>query len=623
MNPQEKQDAEFVSKDKDRFMTLPGDRRTESVSLAAIEVDPDNIRYVPENILNEKLMKKALQGDGLTLEYIPDNMKTSDLCNVAVENSGWALQFVPEEMKTEQMCRRALHSAYDITGEGIEVLAFIPYPDVCMHGIKLYENSMVNMMDIYGFINPQIMTAEMAMYGVKDEPGVLGFIPEHLHSYELRMEAVKGDGMRLYNIPDKDKTMELCEAAINSTFHSLRYVPDEMKTTELCNQALKKDAFAIQYFPADKLTHEVCLEAVNTASHPRILSFIPFEDIHLKVFNEQCKDYSTTKEFLENMKPDYIKQDLAYKIFEKQPELFYNIPIQFKDKQLCEAAVKRDGSYLAHILESQKTKELCELAIKSSPYAIPYILDEMKGEEQYRKMVKDNPKNLIGIPYEDRTDELCRIALDNTFGKDKNDFSVVNSVTSSQMLLEVFKAHTNPEKVDLLLHIVSHDLITPEIAKDALQKSGRSFHVIPQKAWTPEVAETAVKSDPSSLGWVPSNMRTADMILFTKKAIEGYNINIPEEISKGDNIYTFHKRVENIINKPLSYDQHKQLYNGESIRVKDIQTSNGFVKIGELRYDAKSKNLNVKSVEQTTAEKQKNSIQINKKPDRKGKGRKI
>ena len=30
MNPQEKQDAEFVSKDKDRFMTLPGDRRTES-----------------------------------------------------------------------------------------------------------------------------------------------------------------------------------------------------------------------------------------------------------------------------------------------------------------------------------------------------------------------------------------------------------------------------------------------------------------------------------------------------------------------------------------------------------------------------------------------------------------
>ena len=47
------------------------------------------------------------------------------------------------------------------------------------------------------------------------------------------------------------------------------------------------------------------------------------------------------------------------------------------------------------------------------------------------------------------------------------------------------------------------------------------------------------------------------------------------------------------------------------------------MKIGELRYDAKSKNLNVKSVEQTTAEKQKNSIQINKKPDRKGKGRKI
>lgn len=78
--------------------------------------------------------------------------------------------------------------------------------------------------------------------------------------------------------------------------------------------------------------------------------------------------------------------------------------------------------------------------------------------------------------------------------------------------------------------------------------------------------------------------------------------------------------MENIINKPLSYDQHKQLYNGESIRVKDIQTSNGFVKIGELRYDAKSKNLNVKSVEQTTAEKQKTLSKSIKSQTEKGKG---
>ena len=35
-----------------------------------------------------------------------------------------------------------------------------------------------------------------------------------------------------------------------------------------------------------------------------------------------------------------------YLIFSKEPELFYNIPDKFKDKELCETAVRYDGSYL-------------------------------------------------------------------------------------------------------------------------------------------------------------------------------------------------------------------------------------------------------------------------------------
>lgn len=623
MNTQEIQDIEFVSKEKYRYMTLSEDRRTESVSLAAVESYPENIKYVPVNVLNEELIKKALQNDGLTLQYVPENMKTPELCNTAIENNGWSLEFVPEGMKTQQMCRTALDTAWDITGEGCQILAFVPYPDSCMYGIKLYENTMVFLNDIYGAINPQAMTSEIAMYGVKEEPSVLGYIPEHLQSHELRMEAVKVDGMRLYTIPEKDRTKELCEVAVNSNFHSMKYVPEEMKTTELCKLALKNDAFAIQYFPQKELTHEVCLEAVNTASHPRILFFIPHEDIHTKYFDEQCKDYSTTREFLQCMNPNYMKQDLANRIVAKEPELFYNIPDQFKSKQLCEVAVKHNGSYLQHIPENLKTKELCELAIKNSPYAIPHILDDMKGEEKYLKMVNDNPKNLVGIPKEYRTDEMCRIALDNTFGKNKNDFSVVSAITSSSMLLEVFKAQNDPDRVNYLLHIVDKNLITPEIAKDAFEKSRTIFHLIPEKAFTPEVAEVAVKNDPSTLGWIPPKMVTADMILFTKKAIENYNIDIPDNIQKGDNVYSFHKKVEDIIKKPLSYEQHKLLYNGETVKIKDIDTPRGFIKNGELRYNRETKTLNVKSVEQTTKKEQKINNKINEKPTSKKKGRKL
>ncbi len=565
----------------------------------------------------------AVNQDGMVLESVPKHLRTPQLCMDAVKNDGWALEFVPENIKTEEMCRMVLKPHSNIGFMDYEVLDFIPFPSVCLEGLKMFSLGN-DPLDVFSYINPKIMTDEIAKCGIEMDSTCLVYIPQHLRTPEIYNMAVEKNGTLLRNIPEEERTKELCETAVRSDFRSLQSVPEKMRTTELCMQALKEDAFAIQYFPADKLTREVCLTALETASHIRILSFIPFKDIQMKAFNDYCKDYSTTRDFLQYTNPKVMNQELAMKIFTKAPDLFYNIPNKFKNKRLCEEAVKLDGSNLKHILDSHKTKELCEMAIKQSPYAIPYILNEMKGTEQYREMVDKNPQNLQGIPQKERSYEMCKAALDNTFGKDSNDISVVSSITFPSLLLEVFKAHDNPEKINLLLNIVSRDAITPEIAKEAMVKDGRSLHLIPEKAITPEVAEIAVKNYPSSLQWVPARMRTPDMILFTIKEIEGYNIHVPDNIKNGNNIYSFHKKVEDIINKPLSYGEHKKLYAGESILVGTVRTHGGAVMEDcRLIYNRDTNSLHLKKSEKQQESKMKEPQRQLQKMGQKPKGRKL
>lgn len=650
MNAQEKEDLLFVQDKRfsHLYSTLPESRRTYRVSWAAVEADWRNLEFVPEkhidgeiikmaaqkegfaiemvpsSKMNEEIYKIAVNQNGGALEFVPKALRTPELCFDAVKNNGWALEFVPDNLKTEEMCRTALKYSSDLGRGDYEIMAFIPFPNVCMEGLEIFKDSLDDPHEVFACINPRIMTPEIAMYGVKMEPTCLALVPERLRTPELYQKAIKEDGLLLYKVPEEKRTKELCEAAVQSDFHSMKYVPEKWKTTEFCMKALKRNAFAIQYFPADKLTHEVCQEALEKASHLRILSFIPFKDIHMKVFDEYCKDYSTTKTFLDCMNPKVMNQEFAMKIFEKEPELFYNIPAKFKDKQLCEAAIKHDGYYLKHVPDSQKTKELCELAIKQSPYAIPFILDEMKGKEQYMKMVNDNAKNLNGIPANERTYEMCRIALDNTFGKDKNDVSVVNAIPFPSLLLEVFKAHNDPQKINLLLCIANRDIITPEIAKEAVQKDGSSLFMIPEKAITSEVAEIAIRNYPGSLQWVPEKILTPDMILFTIKKIEGYNACVPENIEKGNNIYAFHKKVEDVVNKPLSYDEHKKLYAGESINVGTVRTHGGDIFPNcVLSYNRESNTLNLKNNVQEQKKQSKEVIKPGFQKPAKTKGRKL
>ncbi|MCM1302220.1 MAG: DUF4116 domain-containing protein [Alistipes senegalensis] len=626
MTEQEKQDIAFLDKGMqitDRpyglLIDIPPERRTAKVCRHAVKLSARNLKQVPEALKTPRLCRTAVRRGGEALAFVPKERITPKLCRIAVGNysyalasvpvplrtrnlcmqavrrNGWALADVPEKIKTPRMCREALKR---LGSSDSDILAHIPFPKVCIEGIRKFEHGFHDPHRIFSTIDPAVLTEALALEGIRMSASCLTLLPQKFRTEKVCMAAIEKNGILLHAVPEHLRTKELCETAVLSNFRALDDVPHELKTPELCRKALEK------------------------TGDLRPLYHIPHREIHEHVLQTYCDSYTKTREFIGSMNPLYMTPQLAERVFLKWPELFVLLPEHCKDRELCETAVRHEGSYLRCVPETMKTWDLCMDAIRCSPYAIRYIPDEMKTPELYLRLVKENPYNLNGIPFEERTPQMCRIAFDNTYSKDKTDFSVISSLTDPVMVLQVMREQSDPKRIEFLMDILPVRLITSEIALEAVQKNGDVLHCVPQGAITPQIAEIAVRNEPRNIRWVPREMRTPDMCLCAEAAYPELQIYVPDEIAQGHNIYSFHRKVDETLHQPLGYDEYKRLYAGTPILVKDVQTRIGVLDCCEVRYDRKEKRLALRMItpkRENVSEKRKPTV----KPSKKSKGRRM
>ena len=310
---------------------------------------------------------------------------------------------------------------------------------------------------------------------------------------------------------------------------------------------------------------------------------------------ERCEDYTQIKNFLDSVPPEDMTPRLAELIFVKKPELIYHIPDRFKDRELCETAVQYDGRYLKYVPEAMKTRELCMKAIRRSPYAILYIPASMKNAETYLRLVRDNPRNITGIPRANRTSEMCRIAYENTYGKNKTDFSLIAVLADPAMLYQVFREHDDPRTIRHLMDIfhLNSVLITPKVALEAVRKNGEVLGSVPEHSITAEVAETAVMNWPEAIQWVPRKLRTPDICLRAVTWQGELSLYVPDKIAKERNIYSFHRRVDELLRQPLNYNQYKMLYEGKPVYTECVWTRHGVIDYCEVNYNPNKNRLSL------------------------------
>lgn len=603
------------------FETLPEDRKTAEVCRFAIKKSAFNIEFVPEAMKTPELCLAAAGHRGETLKFVPDRLKTPKMCRAAVDSNSYALYYVPEglkppelcmtavkrnglvleavpgELRTPQICRAALKA---VDSADYKILPYIPYPDICLEGLKKFGMSFVDKFEIFASIAPEVMTGELALHGVGMDASCLSLVPVELRTEAVCLRAVSGDGILLHEVPEELRTERVCEAAVSSNYLALEYVPKHLKTDRLCGMALERDPLAIRFFNPEQLTPEVCNRALARTDDLRVLRYIPFEEIHLKVLGFYCTNYDKTFDFLENMNPWFLTPRVAREIFALEPELFYNLPDHAKNEEMCRRAVGHDGSYLQYVPEKWKTPELCMEAIRRSPYAIAHLPESMKSPDLYMSLVRENPQNLKGVPREARTPEMSREAFERTYGKDKTDFSVISALSDSALVLQVFREQDDPQQIHRLMSVLhlNRRLVTEEVALEAVRKDAGGLYDIPQRAITPLVADTAVRGDPRMIQWVPRELRTADLCLYAEAAHPELRVYVPDEIAKGRNIYSFHRQVDAKLRQPLEYEQYKTLYSGGAVRVNNVWTSvAGEIDCCEVRYDRKTEKLKLRIVE--------------------------
>lgn len=603
------------------FETLPEDRKTAEVCRFAIKKSAFNIEFVPEAMKTPELCLAAAGHRGETLKFVPDRLKTPKMCRAAVDSNSYALYYVPEglktpelcmaavkrnglvleavpgELRTPQICRAALKA---VDSADYKILPYIPYPDICLEGLKKFGMSFVDKFEIFASIAPEVMTGELALHGVGMDASCLSLVPVELRTEAVCLRAVSGDGILLHEVPEELRTERVCEAAVSSNYLALEYVPKHLKTDRLCGMALERDPLAIRFFNPEQLTPEVCNRALARTDDLRVLRYIPFEEIHLKVLGFYCTNYDKTFDFLENMNPWFLTPRVAREIFALEPELFYNLPDHAKNEEMCRRAVGHDGSYLQYVPEKWKTPELCMEAIRRSPYAIAHLPESMKSPDLYMSLVRENPQNLKGIPREARTPEMSREAFERTYGKDKTDFSVISALSDPALVLQVFREQDDPQQIHRLMSVLHLNcrLVTEEVALEAVRKDAGVLYDIPQTAITPLVADTAVRGDPRMIQWVPRELRTADLCLYAEAAHPELRVYVPDEIAKGRNIYSFHRQVDAKLRQPLEYEQYKTLYSGGAVRVNNVWTSvAGEIDCCEVRYDRKTEKLKLRIVE--------------------------
>ena len=330
------------------FASLPPERRTELVCLAALQADPMHLKYVPEKYLSDELILSvlrmngamlsdidenrrtpemyaaALETDGRALMYFPKETITPECAMKAVKLDGTALEFVPENLITPELCRAALSSiAVDY-----EVIEYVPFPDVCLEHLKKIERNNGDVFLVFGSINPKTITPEMAQLAVQLDPSCIQFVPDHLKTPEMCADAVGKDWENMRFLPSKMRTKGICEIAMNRSIHAQQYVPERNLTPDMYMYPMKVNGLNLEYVPENHKTQEVCLQALK--SNPDADEFLP------KRTNNEYNIYDFYQNFKnQNIMAEYLSFEQIQKVFQGETVhasgLRFGQNVMFKD----------------------------------------------------------------------------------------------------------------------------------------------------------------------------------------------------------------------------------------------------------------------------------------------------
>ncbi len=217
---------EEVLKKKIRLCEIPPEKCTETLCLAAVQVDPLAFRthLISRKIRN--VCKYMVIRRGVNLNYVDESLRDKEICYLALDESHSAFMYFPEILKTKELCDLVLTK-----------------------NVKLFK-----------FIPLEFRTYEFCLEMAKRDGGILADVPTKFRNEEMYLAAVGSNPNCLRIIPMKYRTYEICYRAVqnpNPRIHVCRNffidIPQKYRTVEMYVKFVTRfPNFTPQIFPSEE-----------------------------------------------------------------------------------------------------------------------------------------------------------------------------------------------------------------------------------------------------------------------------------------------------------------------------------------------------------------------------------
>ena len=359
----------------------------------ALNYNIDMIEYIPDDFITAELALKAVSHNGMNIRYIPDELIDFHLCEIAVDQNGCSLEFIPNEFKTEELCITALKTKCNTP-----LFKYVPFDlrqtqSVYMAALQTDGLSLVYL-DVSN-LDPGTTRNIVYLKAVEQNGLALKFINLSSLSFKmvniLVLEAVKNNMEAMFSVEQNlfshinfkmifenidvykfidcihsyDQLMIYLKYYMNyvikfdtefyihifSIYKDLSYIPENLYTREMCIEAIKNDYRQIEYVPNKLLNAEMYYIAANSSKF-----YLFSNDLIYKKLND-FEIYRCLTILAKNN--GYILEE--------------NIPAKFITKELCEIAVRQNGTVIRLVPTNFQTEDMCKLAVKQTVNSIQFI----------------------------------------------------------------------------------------------------------------------------------------------------------------------------------------------------------------------------------------------------------
>lgn len=248
---------------------------------------------------------------------------------------------------------------------------------------------------------------------------------------------------------------------------------------------------AIKYMPF--LSGRICEEAVRQGLEP---CYIPTE------YRDRNFWLAAVKKDARHFNLIIVAKNIAReagKKFDLDPEICIEavrggvgleyIPAEARDREVCMAAVSKDGSNLMRVPEGLRDREMCMAAVNNDGLAIQYVPEELKDREMCMAAVNENGFALRSVPKNMRNNEIYMAALSSNGNA---------------------------------IGYIPEEERTHEICLAVVKNNGYNLEDVPKEMRDREICLAAVKNYGPSLKKVPMKLRDVEMCAAAVKAMNEY-----------------------------------------------------------------------------------------------------